>query len=73
MSQLANRTDQMIVESNPKLKPPMRPLMRPRMRHLMKPGFRKPRSKKVSWSDNLITEYIFTNEILKSDVEHNTE
>ena len=69
MSQLTNRTDQMIVESNPKLKLPMRPLMRP----LMRPGLRKPRSKKVSWSDNLITEYIFTNEILMSDVVYDTE
>jgi len=55
MSQLANRTDQMILESNTKLKLSMRPLMRP----LMRPGLRKPRPKKVSWSDNLITEYIY--------------
>jgi len=61
MSQLANRTELMIIsESNPKLKLRMKPLMRP--------GFRKPKIKKVSWSDKLITEYILAPEILMTDI-----
>jgi hypothetical protein len=60
MSQLANRAEQMILSesmsmSKLKLKP------------LMKPGLRKPRSKKVSWSDKLITEYIVCSEMIMTE------
>ena len=62
MSQLANRVEQMILSesmsmSMPKLK----------LKPLMKPGLRKPRTKKVSWSDNLITEYIVCSEMIMTE------
>jgi|LauGreDrversion4_2_1035121.scaffolds.fasta_scaffold198846_2 hypothetical protein len=51
MSQLANHAELMILsESKPTFKLHMKPLMRP--------GFRKPKVKKVSWSEKLITEHI---------------
>jgi len=59
MSQLANRAELMIMcESKPMLKLHMSPLLIP------SPGF-QPGSKKVSWSDKLITEYIVAPEILR--------
>ena len=55
MSQLANRAELMILCETFPLKIRRRPLMRP--------GIRKPKVKKVSWSDKLITEYIIYPEI----------
>lgn len=64
MSQIANRAEQMIMsESYSKLKLRMRPLMRP--------GFRKPITKKVSWSDKLITEYIVDPEVRMTEFVYN--
>jgi len=59
MSQLANRAELMVLSETFPLKIRRRPLMRP--------GFRKPRVKKVSWSDKIITEYIIYPEILITD------
>ena len=59
MSQLANRAELMIMCETGPFKILRRPLMRP--------GIRKPRVKKVSWSDNLITEHIIYPEILMTD------
>lgn len=59
MSQLVNRAEQMILsESNMKQPNPFK------LKPLMKPGLRKPRIKKVSWSDNLTVEYAMNLEIL---------
>lgn len=63
MSQLANRAEQMILsESNPKH--PFKPVKVTKLKPLMKPGLRKPKIKKVSWSDNLTVEYAMNLEIL---------
>lgn len=54
MSQLAN---QMILsEPEPQINDKLNHKLKP----LMKPGIRKPRTKKVSWSDNLIVIPIYT-------------
>jgi hypothetical protein len=61
MSQLANRAELMILSETGPLKIRRRPLMRP--------GFHKPRVKKVSWSNQLITEYIIYPEMLMTEKE----
>ena len=62
MSQLANRAELMILCETGHLKLRMRPLMRP--------GIRKPKIKNVSWSDQLITEYIIYPEIRMTEKEN---